>query len=439
MPSFRHQRWRARSVPAGDAECGWLETLPPLPRPRRLEGAERCDVAVVGAGFTGLAAARRLAELAPGARIVVLEAQRAGSGASGRSSGFVVDLAGFIAAMPEEHSRRFIRLSRAGIADLRGLVSEHDIDCDWNDRGFLHVAAGETGLASLATLRGWLDARGEAYEWLDRNGMTRVTGSSFYRAGLRLPGSVLVQAGALVRGLAATLPAPVEVFEESPVRAITGRGPYRLASGRGSVVADRLVLALNGYSSHLGLLSRRVFPLLTFGSLTRPLTAAEAERLGGESEWGVLAQDPMGSTVRRTRDQRLLIRNYLWYGHAGERQRQLARQLHRRAFLKRFPHLEHVDFEYTWQGLMGISLNHYPFFGRLDRDGVGAAGFTACGIAMGTICGRLLADLLLGVESPLLDDLRALPGPRWIPPQPFRGLGIRIHVARMNASAGGTP
>jgi glycine/D-amino acid oxidase-like deaminating enzyme len=300
------------------------------------------------------------------------------------------------------------------------------------------VAAGDAGMRSLAGLRDWLDARGEPFEWLDGSAMEAVTGTPFYRAGVRLPGSVLVQAGALVRGLAAALPPSVELFEESPVRAITGDGPYRLEAGQGSLVAGRVVLALNGYSAGLGVLTSRVFPLLTFGSLTRPLTAAEAQRLGGEREWGVLAQDPMGSSVRRTRDQRLLIRNYAWYGQAGERRLRVARELHRRAFLRRFPELGQVDFDSTWEGLLGISSNHYPFFGRLGRDLVATAGFTGAGIAMGTVAGRLLADLLLGAESELLDDLRALPGPRWIPPEPFRSLGIRARVARMNAGAGGT-
>ncbi len=435
------RRRKARHLPADEGDCGWLETLP-APRPaRRIEGTERCDYAVIGAGFTGLAAARRLGELEPGARVVVLDAQRAGFGASGRSSGFVVDLAGFIAAMPREHGQRFIRLSRDGIAELRRLRLRHRIACDWDERGFLHVAAGEAGLRSLEELRDWLAGRGETFDWLERAAMEGVTGTSFYRAGVRLPGSVLVQSAALARGLAASLPEGVELFEESPVREIEGAGPYRLEAGRGTVVGQRVVVALNGYSPGLGFLRRRVFPLLTFGSMTRPLDAEQQKILGGESEWGLLAQDPMGSSLRRCRGQRLLIRNHVHYDRgfrAGDELRRRVREIHRRALTRRFPALAPIELEYTWNGVMGASPNLYPFFGHLGPDLVAAAGFTGAGIAMGTVSGRLLAEMLLGEKSELLDDRLRLPGPRWIPPEPFLSLGIRIQAARMNASAGDT-
>lgn len=432
---------KARDLPSDDSHCGWLATLPPAPPPRRLEGRQRTDFAVIGAGFTGLAAARRLAEIAPEARIAIVDAQRAGAGASGRSSGFVVDLAGFIADMPEEHGERFIRLSRAGIHELRRLVAEHGIGCDWDERGFLHAAAGDSGMRSLENLHAWLEKRGERFEWLDRPAMEGVAGIPFYRAGIRLPGSVLIHAGALVRGLAAALPPSVELFEESAVRSIErGRG-FHLKADRGSIVADKLIVALNGYSPGLGVAADRVFPLVTFGSLTRQLTPEEQADLGGEREWGLLAQDPMGSSVRRTRGQRLLIRNFVHYDshfHTTIRTREKAMELHRQALSRRFPAFGGIEIEYSWAGVMGVSPNHFPFFGRLGPDGAAAAGFTGAGIAAGTTAGRLLADLVIGVDSDLLADQMALPGPRWLPPRPFLDLGIRVRVARMNASAGAT-
>ena len=396
---LRAGRRRIRNLPSGDRDCGWLEILPPPPPPRRLEAAERADCAVIGAGFTGLAIARRLAEIRPGWRIAVLEAQRAGAGASGRSSGFVVDRAHFIARLEPETSRRYLQLCRSGIDALRGEVRRHGIACDWDETGWLHAAAGEEGAAALPRLRAWLDELGEPCEWLDAAGLARVTGTAHYRAGLRLPGSVLVQPAALARGLAAALPPNVDLFEESPVTAIDRGQRFRLTAGGGSVEADRLFLAANGATPALGFLGRRVFPLFTFGSLTRPLTSAEQDELGGEREWGLLAEDAMGSTVRRTRDQRILIRNSAYYTSrlaVDDALRLDMRALHRVAFLARFPALRQVDFDYTWGGILGASPNRGHSFGELAEGLFAAAGYTGAGIAMGTTAGRLLADLAAG-------------------------------------------
>jgi glycine/D-amino acid oxidase-like deaminating enzyme len=397
------------------------------------------ECAVLGAGFTGLAAARRLAELRPGSRVALVEARRAGGGASGRSSGFLVDRAHFIARLELEASRRYRGLCRSGIEALRALVRRYAIPCDWDESGWLHAAATEAGAAELPGLRAWLETLGEPFDWLEAAALRRITGSHLYRVGLRLPGSVLAQPAALARGLASSLPETVDLYEESPVREIRRRnGRFRLTAGAGAVEADRLFLATNGYTPALGFLRRRVFPLVTFGSLTRPLTAGEQERLGGEREWGLLSEDPMGSTVRRTRDQRILIRNtvrYLPGFTAGGRILAAARACHRRAFAARFPAIQEVEFEHSWSGVMGSSPNRGHCFGEIAPGLFAAAGYTGAGIAIGTTAGILLADLALGEGSALLEDMLSLPEPTRLPPQPFLGLGIRWRVARMNASA----
>ena len=432
---------QARHAPVGDRRCGWIELAPGRPEVRALAGEVRADACVVGAGFTGLAIARRLAELRPAWRVAVLDAQRAGGGASGRSSGFVVDLAHFIARMDFAASRRFVALSRFGIGRLRAAVAAGGIACDWDEKGWVHAAAGDAGAAALPGLAAWLDRLGEPYERLDAEGLAAITGSRFYRAGIRLPGSVLVQAGALAAGLAAALPAGVDLSEESPVQRIEPeRSGFRIATAAGAVRADRLFLAANGYTPEIGFLRRRLFPLYTFGSLTRPLTEVEQEALGGEREWGLLAEDAMGSTVRRTRDQRILIRNSARFTRHHERAGTvppavLAR--HRRAFERRFPALRGVPFEFSWSGPMGTTPDRTIAFGEIARGLFAAAGYTGAGIAMGTTAGTLLADLALGEGSDLLAALLALPRPRRLPPPPFLDWGIRLEVARMNATAGG--
>lgn len=451
----------SRVVPRDDDSCGWLaqleavgETATRAPS-TRIEGDQRADALVVGAGLVGLAAARRLAELEPGWRIVMLDAQRAGFGASARSSGFVVDIAFFTTAMGSEAAERHVRLCRAGIDSLRRSTDEHAIDCAWDDRGWVHAAAGDEGLRDLEVLARWLGDHGESYEDLDRTAMEAVTGTPFYRRGVRLPGRPLVQPAALLRGLAAALPGSVDLYEGSPVRALDrSAGSWRARSDHGSVNAPRVVLALNGYAPLLsparggGLgrtaLGRRVFPLVTFGSLTRRLTTEEQKALGGESEWGLLAQDPMGSSLRRTRDQRILVRNTLHYSRdlaTGPAVRERALRAHRGALARRWPQLfgpSGIELEHTWAGVMGASASRRHLFERLDEGLYAAAGFTGAGIALGTVAGELMAEWATDRGGALLDDMRALPQPGRTPPEPFLSLGVRFKVARMNATAGET-
>src|SRR5262245_19565227 len=339
---------RARRFPAADEACGWTALLPPLPAARRLHGDQRADCAVIGAGFTGLATARRLATLRPAWRIALLDAQRVGGGASGRNSGFVVDLPHYLPARGVDGNARLLRLGRAGLARLRELVTAHRIDCDWTERGRLHGAATDVGMRALETFFSGADALGEPYERLDRNGVAAITGSTYYWAGARTPGSAMVQPAALARGLARALPHNVDLFEDSAVGAIGSANGFTLDTETGHLRADRLFVATNGFTPRLGLLRDRVFPLLTFGSLTRPLTPAEAVALGGEPLWGLVSETPMGTTLRRLPDGRLLVRITVRYrpalrGDAALDRR--VRQLHRGAFRARFPMLEAVDFE----------------------------------------------------------------------------------------------
>jgi glycine/D-amino acid oxidase-like deaminating enzyme len=432
-------RRRIRWTPQDDIDCGWIQTVKYPAQTPPLQGEERADCAIIGAGFTGLSIARRLAELRPEWRIVVVDAQRVGYGASGRCSGFVVDLVDFVMRMRPEDRQKYITVARYGIEHLKELVAREGFDCHWDDRGWLRGAAGAEGQRFLSNLPGWCADHGIEYEWLDAEGMRAVTGTTFYREGARMTGYPLVHGAALCLGMYTSLPETVEVYENSPVQALEGDSPFHLRTPEGRLTADRLFVATNGYTPSLGLLSQRVFPVYTFGSMTRPLTAEEQGALEGEREWGLLAMDPMGSTVRRTRDQRILIRNWAYYNRrlgADDALLESMRVYHRRAFAARFPMLEHVEFESTWSGLMGTTRNRQTEFSELQKNLYITAGFTAAGIAMGTACGRLLAEHAVGLDSAPLQAARAMPRPSLMPPDPFRSWGGRWIVGRMNAEAG---
>lgn len=151
----------------------------------------------------------------------------------------------------------------------------------------------------------------------------------------------------------------------------------------------------------------------------------------------------MGTTVRRTRDQRILIRNSTYYsanGQVTDKVRRTVRDTHVRSLRVRFPALSALEFEYTWGGVMGITLNTAQFFGRLPGIPYkiyASAAYDGVGMAMGTISGKLMADLMVGADSELLRDLQAMPRPSWIPPEPLLGIGVRLALGHLQARARG--
>ena len=197
-------------LPKYDRKNAWLEILPPLPSATMLDGAIQADHVVVGGGFGGLAAARRLAELNPAASIVLIEADRIGNNAAGRCSGFIIDHAHNIRAKgfadDTENAKRGIALNREGVDWLAEIVERENIECDWRPEGKIHAAASASGAKTLDSFAKSLDAVDEDYSMLDATELERRFGTDFYNVGMMAPHTVLVNPAALVRGLAVTMP-----------------------------------------------------------------------------------------------------------------------------------------------------------------------------------------------------------------------------------------
>ena len=310
------RRFKARRLPDDGPRNGWYETLPPPPPARRVEGRVRADFAVIGAGTCGCAVARRLGELRPDDTVALVEATRVGYGTSGRNAGFMLDHHSHGGMKHFEAARKNDRLFAAGTAWLRDLVQKHQIRCQWSDWGRVYVAAEEAAEPELKAVADGFDALGVPWRGLDRDDLEAVTGSRFYRRGVRADGSALVQPAAMMRGLAATLPPNVTLYEESPVLEIGTTGGFRLACPDGTVEARQVVLCNHVYAEEMGILRHRIVPLASFASLTEPLSDAQAAMLGAEGEFGLLPANANGSTVRLTLDGRILMRNSLHYARS---------------------------------------------------------------------------------------------------------------------------
>ena len=423
-------------TPADASISGWYAILPDPAPARELDADITADWVIVGAGFAGLAAAHRLAARCPGDRIVLLDAQRVGWGAAGRNSGFMIDLPHELnsdnyAGGADEDSRKIAR-NRAGITAMKEAVEAYGLHDHFNPCGKLHGATNGNGLRALGAFETHLDKLGESYTHLSSADMKNITGSDYYAGGMHAPGAAIIQPAALVRGIAEGLAARgVEIYENSPAVEITpGESPVVSTPG-GSVTAGRLILTVNGHLESFGYAKNRLIHLFLYASMTRELTAAERKALGGRDEWALIPADPMGSTVRRLKEGRILIRNTATYSPrmavTGD---QIARAgpANERSFAARFPMLAGVGMEHRWAGHLCLSLNSVPVFGEIERGVVSACCQNGLGTVTGTLHGRLAADLALGGNDPMIAELLALDPPRRLYPEPIMSLGVNASL-----------
>jgi glycine/D-amino acid oxidase-like deaminating enzyme len=426
-------------LPRDDRTNGWFFTLPAPPPARVLEGEQKADWLVVGAGYAGLGAARRLAELRPNDRVAMVEAQRVGLGAAGRNSGFAIDLPHSVDMTQIERNRAQLRLVRAALDHLDTMVATHQIACQWSRRGKIHAAATDAGMREVEAFAQGLAAIDEPSTLMDAEATRRYLGTSYYKGGVFTAGCVLMQPAALVRGLARALPMNVDLYEDSPVVAIDYGTHVRAETPKGAITAPRMVLCSEAFTPAFGFLGDRLFTLYTFGSLTRPLNDAEVTALGGEGDWGIIPASRGGTTLRYTQDRRILVRNVVRYVpglHVGDGALSRIREEHVRSFRARFPMLPDVGFDYTWGGSLCISKNKGTVFGKLADNVYAALCQNGVGVTKGTIAGRAVAEYATGQDSQHVSDMMLFPEPELLPSRPFFDIGVRSQLAMAHWRAG---
>jgi len=242
-------------LPLNDKTNAWSTILSKRIAHSALDAQISADWLVIGAGYAGLAAARRLAENCPHDKIVVVDAGVCGENASGRNSGFVIDVPHTTSSSLDqlEDAHRHMRLARAATAELATLVAEHKIDCDWSVDGKYHGAVTERGSkAMLSPFANELDALSETYRWVEADELKEKLGTSHFKRAIFTPGCVLMNPAALVRGLADSLPENVVVYENTPVLKMESKNGIRVTTKNGAVSAAKMILAANGFSDQFG-------------------------------------------------------------------------------------------------------------------------------------------------------------------------------------------
>lgn len=410
----------------------WVETAGPEPEGVTSLTTDRTvEVAVIGGGYTGLAAAYRLAGTY-GIETLVLEAHRIGWGASGRNGGFVLISLGKL-GLPErlkrwgrEATRRAVRVGVEAVETVRRLIAEEEISCDPQPEGWLNVAHRPEMVRDLLERQTiYRDALGyHEVEFLDRAALERdgyLRGPSAHGA-LRFREAFGLHPLNYVRGLARAAGRRGAVLHHgSPVLGWSREGGWHLlATPGGTVRARKVVLATNGYTPDRlhPLFAGRLLPATTNIIVTRPLTAAEWQAVG------MLTTQTYSDTRnilfywRRLPDDRLLFGGRAGFINATGASPRRRRWLEARMGEK-FPPLRGVGSDYFWYGNVCLAFDRTPHVNRAEGDPsvAYALAYMGSGVAMATYGGGLAGDLAAGKEIPRDTPLTTVDLPRF--PFPF--------------------
>lgn len=416
--------------------AAWNDILGPHPAAHPLGGDFTADFVIVGAGFAGLSAARRIKQLQPNASVIVLDALRLGEGSAGRNSGFMIDLPHHLASddyAGAGDDRAQIDLNRHAITFAGDAVEEYGIDPNFFDRvGKVNGAASAKAQSHNESYAKHLVSLGEPSEALDRRQMQAITGSPHYASGLYTPGTVMLQPAGYIHGMAKGLRAQgVMIHENSAVTALHREGTaWHVTTSKGSISTGKVILTVNGHLESFGFERGRLMQVFLYAVMTPELDAASLARLGGQSRWGVTPSDPMGTTVRRIDTKqggnRIITRTCATLNpNRSVTQSNVARaaKVMQRKFDQRFPQLAGMQMEHAWAGHLCLTLNSVSVMRQLD-DGL----FSGCvqnglGTTRGTLTGIGAAELACGETSAITRHFMAEAPPKKLPPQPIQQIG----------------
>jgi len=405
----------------------WARSAPALDTGGPLTGDAASDVVVVGGGFTGLAAALRLAER--GARVTLLEAQDIGFGASGRNVGLVnaglwLSPSEIVRRLGDDYGERLMGLLGDAPDRVFELVERHAMDCEASRAGTLHCAHSAAGYADLQRRAADWSGRGAAVELLDRNTASDKIGSDYFHGALLDHRAGTVQPLGYARGLAvAAVQAGAHIHTRSPVRALRRRGgQWRAETSSGSVSGRSVILASNAYTEAFMPIAACMVPFSFFQLATPPLPEGVRRGIlpGGQGAWDTAR---ILTSLRLDAEGRLIAGSI---GRLDRRRRGIHAQWLRRKVRRVFPQIGDVTFNEGWHGIIATTRDHLPRLARPGEGLIAAYGYNGRGIGTGTVFGEALADYVLNEQG------QALPLPLTdMKPEPLRALraaGIELGV-----------
>jgi len=418
-----------------DKSCSWVNDLNPRTNIQTLSSDSNCEWLIIGAGYTGLSAARKLGQLYPKQKILIVDAQLAGEGASSRNSGYLVDTTlndGFTSNKELENYRKKANIYKLGIEAVKRFIKEYQVDCDWNECGKYFASSKKEDQKILDNFSETLSKLGFEHNILFNKDLTKRLGTNFYNIALYTKGGILLHPGKLVRAMIDTLPENVNLYENSPLlnwKKINGIINCNFKNG--SIKTKKIIFATNGYLKSLGIKTNYNFPITLTASMTRSLTDSEFKSIGEPKEWGVLPVRPMGATIRLTKDRRILIRNTAEVHNPYQMSKSelIKRQLKQKfGIKKRFPQLPDDIIQSTWSGVVSRTRNSSQIFEKINDNIFVAGCYNGSGIGVGTLFGEQIAIKASNENSKEIKTIEERNKPTWLPPQPFLNIGVKTRL-----------
>ena len=418
----------------------WHDTAPVFAGAEATPVKGRFDVAVIGAGFTGLNAARKLARA--GVKVAVLEASHVGAGGSGRNGGHLNNgiahgYADAVAHLGSERARALYQAYDRSIDMIAEVIEEEGIACDFRRAGKLKLASKPGHVAGLRAGQELLAREVDPEtRWLSKGELTDEIGSDAFHGAVLFEKSAMMHMGRYLHGLAdAARRHGACIWEHAPVtgRSRSGTG-WTLDTPRGQIQAERVIAATGAYTAQvpgapLGYFRRRMIPMASFIIATRPLTPAEVAATMPGNRTCVTSRI-IGNYFRLSPDNRLIFGGRARFSAVSDQRSDAksGRILHV-AMTEMFPHLAEVQIDYCWGGLVGMTRDRFPRAGQADGMIYGM-GYSGHGAQLSTLLGQVLADQAMGhtdtnpLEGMDWPAVPALNGKPWF--LPLAGLWFRV-------------
>ena len=418
-----------------DNGCSWINDLSPRNNIQTIHSNLECDWLIIGAGFTGLSAARKLSQIYPNQKIILIDAQLAGEGASSRNSGYLVDTTlndGFTSNKELENYKKKTNIYKLGIEALKRFIKEYQVDCDWNECGKYFASSKLNDKKLLENFSETLSKLGFENKLIFKNDLFKKLGTNFYKIALHTKGGILLHPGKLVRAMIDTLPENIDLYENSSLLNWSKKNDMVICNFKnGSVKSKKIIFATNGFLKSLGIKTNYNFPITLTASMTRPLTKEEFISIGQPKEWGVLPVKPLGATIRMTKDRRILIRNTAEVHNPfmmSKRDLEKRKIKQKIGLKKRFPQLSDNLIQSSWSGIVSRTRNSSQIFEKIDTNIFVAGCYNGSGIGVGTLFGEQIAIKANNEHSKEIEIIEARNKPTWLPPQPFLNLGIKTRL-----------